>query len=263
MRGLRAAVGFLTTVPVQIAEGDYECFATRQHLFVLAGIGAGLLLGLAGLLFQWLLPAPLAAVLMITCLYLLTGTGHLDGLADTGDGIVAHGSREKKIAAMKDVHTGTGGILFLALDLLFLFALLSEFAGSWLPVLLPLLAAEVGAKLAMSTVIAYGRSTAPGMGSFMIERASREQHLLGAIAALAAVAMATLFTALWCRDLFNARLWLGSLLALLASLAAAAAVMLVADRHFGGVSGDVMGAANEIARIAALAAMGATLWMRF
>ena len=43
----------------------------------------------------------------------------------------------------------------------------------------------------------------------------------------------------------------------------AVVLMRIADRNFGGVNGDVMGAANEIGRIAALIVMGVIIWMPF
>jgi adenosylcobinamide-GDP ribazoletransferase len=56
------------------------------------------------------------------------------------------------------------------------------------------------------------------------------------------------------------RLGAAAIAALVSSLAIGAVLIRVADRNFGGVNGDVMGAANEIGRIAALAAMGVVLW---
>jgi adenosylcobinamide-GDP ribazoletransferase len=260
MKGLRAAVGFMTGIPVSIKEGDYESFLARIYLFIPVGLLIGLLVGIAGLAFQWLLPVPFAAVLTIGCICLLTGINHLDGLSDTADGLVTSGPREKKIRSMKDVHSGAGGILAIGLDLMFLYALLSAFAGSDVPLLYPLLVAEVCAKVAMITVIAFGTSLGPGMGAMAIAAANKSHYAAGVIIALVAIAIATVATGTYYTGVPAWRLAAAAIAALLAPFVVAAVLMRTADRNFGGVNGDVMGAANEIGRIAALTAMGVVLW---
>lgn len=263
MRGFRAAVGFMTSIPVTVGEGDYERFIARVHLFVAVGLLAGLLIGAAGLVLQALLPAPLAALLTIGCILGLAGINHVDGLSDTADGLVTPGPPGKKIASMKDVHAGAGGVLAIGLDLLSLYALLSTFAGSGLPLLFPLLAAEACAKVAMTTVIAFGKSAGPGMGAIAIAAAKKEDYYGGVLLAGAIVLIAAAITGSWTGDGLSWRFWAAVAAAMLSPLVVARALMAAADRNFGGVNGDVMGAANEIGRIAALAAMGAVLWMRW
>jgi adenosylcobinamide-GDP ribazoletransferase len=263
VKGLRAAVGFLTGIPVQIQEGDYECFLARLYLFIPVGLLIGLLVGIAGLVFQWILPVPFAAIFVIGCIYLLTGINHIDGLSDTADGMATSGSREKKINSMKDVHAGSGGILAIGLDLLFLYALLSTFTGSGLPLLYPLLVAEVCAKVAMITVIAYGASIGPGMGAIAIAAAKKEHYRAGIAIAAAVIIIATAATAISYSGLPFLRILVVGIGAMISSLVAAALLMKAADQNFGGVNGDVMGAANEIGRIAALAVMGVILWMHW
>lgn len=263
LRGLKAAVGFLTTLPVRLGDGDYDCFADRQYLFVVVAIILGLILGLAGSLFQWLLPAPFAAVLVVASIFLLTGINHLDGLSDFGDGLVASGPREKKIRAMKDVHAGAGGLLFIGLDLLFLFALAETFAGSTTWLLVPLLVAEVSAKITQVTVIAFGKSAHEGMGSYMISRMKKAHYFAAVIGGWALILAVVAGAALLSGGGSLPRVLLACGLALLVPLATALLILVIADRNFGGVNGDVIGASNEIARVVALGVLGAVLWMRF
>jgi adenosylcobinamide-GDP ribazoletransferase len=263
MKGLRAAVGFMTSIPVSIKEGDYECFLNRIYLFIPVGLLVGLLVGMAGLAFQWLLPAPFAAALTIGAIYLLTGINHIDGLTDTADGLVTSGPREKKIRSMKDVHAGSGGILAIGTALLFLYALLSTFAGSDLPLLYPLLIAEACAKVAMITVIAFGTSIGPGMGAMAIAAAKKSHYTAGVIVALAAITIATVVTGMLYTDMPAWRIWAAGIAAMISPFVVAILLMRAADRNFGGVNGDVMGAANEIGRIAALAVTGMVLWMHW
>ncbi|CAJ37698.1 adenosylcobinamide-GDP ribazoletransferase [Methanocella arvoryzae] len=263
LNGLRAAIAFLTTLPVRIVDGDYDAFADRQYLFIPVAIVTGLLLGVAGTLFQCILPAPFAAVLTVACIFLLTGINHLDGLSDFGDGLIASGPREKKVRAMKDVHAGAGGLLFMAMDLLFLFALAMTFAGSPTWLFVPLLVAEGCAKVAQITIIAFGKSAHEGMGSYMIARMKKEHYLAAVIGAWIAIGIAIIGAAIIPGGGNPLRVIMAGGLAMLSPLAVALIILIISDRNFGGVNGDVIGAANEIARIAALGVMGAVLWMRF
>ncbi len=262
VKGLRAAVGFMTGIPISIREGDYESFLARLYLFIPVGLLAGLLLGIAGLVFQWLLPAPFAAVLTIGCVYLLTGINHIDGLSDMADGLVTSGPKDKKIRSMKDVHAGSGAILAIGLDLLFLYALLSTFAGSDVPLLYPLLVAEVCAKAAMITVIAFGTSLGPGMGAMAIAAAKKDHYVIGILIALSAIVIVAFVTEIF-TGIPTWRIWTAAIVAMMSPFAVAVLTMRAADRNFGGVNGDVMGATNEIGRLAALAAMGVMLWMHW
>ena len=263
LRGLRAAVGFLTTLPVRIADGDYDCFVSRQYLFVVVALIIGLIIGVSGTVFQWLLPAQFAGVLVVAGVFLVTGINHIDGLADMGDGLVTSGSREKKITSMKDVHTGAGGVLFMSMDLLFLYALISTFAGSSMPLLMPLLVAEVCAKTAQITVIALGKSAHEGMGSFMIKGMKKSHWLAGMICAWVVVLLAITVAALFWSDGQPLRVIVAGILVMQSPVATALIIIFITERNFGGVNGDVIGASNEIARIVALGVMGAVLWMHF
>ncbi len=259
LKGIKAGIGFLTTIPVRGDESGFEIFTGHIHIFVIVGVIIGTSLGVAGIALQWLMPPAFVPALLVACTYLLTGINHLDGLADFGDGLVASGTREKKIAAMKDVHAGAGGILFIAVGLLFLYAAFSLFAGlGWQFILVGLLVAEVCARISLTTVAAFGKSLHPGMGSMFIEKTRKDHYLIGLVIALIICTAATGLLP-WFRPNFY-------LYALAGFLTVSVAVVLglfivdVADRNFGGVNGDVLGAANEIGRIAALLVLGMLVW---
>jgi len=260
--GIKAGLGFLTTLPARADEADFEAFMGHIYLFIIVGALIGLALGVLGFVSRWLLPVTLVPPLVIAFVYLLTGINHLDGLSDFGDGLIASGTKEKKVSAMKDVHAGAGGILFIGMDLLFLYATISLFAGfGAFHLLLGLLAAEVCAKVCMATVAAFGESLGPGMGAMLIEKTKREHYMFGlAFAIVVCVAAAGLFAVLpGARP--NLPLYaLAGFLPVSVSAALGLFIVDVADRHFGGVNGDVMGAANEIGRVAALLVLGVLVW---
>ncbi|MCZ7361897.1 MAG: adenosylcobinamide-GDP ribazoletransferase, partial [Candidatus Methanoperedens sp.] len=101
LSALRSGFGFLTTIPVGITMEGIEKLMKHIYLFPVVGSVIGLLLAGAGYASSMLFPPFLTSFIVIISIYYLTGFNHIDGLADFGDGVAAHGSREKKIAAMR------------------------------------------------------------------------------------------------------------------------------------------------------------------
>ncbi len=207
------------------------------YVFPMVGLVLGGLIGLAALAASLALPSGLVAIVVIAAIYKLCGINHIDGLADFGDGVVAHGAIEKKVQAMKDVNLGTGGAVFIAVLLLAVFATASAMPVRLLP--LALMASEVAAKQSMIAFAAFSRSLQKGFGQIMIERTGLREFLIGL--AISTVLCATALGPL-------------GLVLLALSQAAALYMVLVAKRNFGGATGDGIGATNEICRAVALAA---------
>ena len=268
LKGIKAGIGFLTTIPVRHDDAGFETFFSNVHLFIVVGAIAGALLGITGYVFQFFMPPALVPVLVVFAVLLLTGINHLDGLSDMGDGIIASGTKEKKIAAMKDVHAGAGGILFIGMDLLFLYAAVSLFAGfQGFYLLIGLFVAEICAKVSMTTAAAFGKSLHPGMGSMLIENTKKEHYLTGLAIAIIACIIAVILPFLrpdpWMTlDIFRTvQFALAGFLTVTVSVVVGLFISDVAHKNFGGVNGDVLGAANEIGRITALVVLGTLIWM--
>jgi adenosylcobinamide-GDP ribazoletransferase len=232
---LKSGFGWLSTIPVGISMEGIEALMRHVYVFPLVGLVLGAILGGVAYLAGLMLSANLVAIAVIVAIYKLCGINHIDGLADFGDGVIAHGPREKKIAAMKDVSLGTGGAVFMAIILLAAFATLSEAPRALLP--LALLVAEVSAKEAMISFAAFSTSLQKGFGQIMIERTGPRQFLLGL--AISVILCAAVLGPL-------------GLAALAAAQATAFYMVHVARCNFGGATGDGIGATNEIARVVAL-----------
>lgn len=234
---LKSGFGWLSTIPVGISMKGVEALMKHVYVFPVVGLVLGAILGATAFIATQALPANLVAIVVIVAIYKLCGINHIDGLADFGDGVIAHGTQEKKVLAMKDVNLGTGGGLFIAVLLLATFAVLTDIPQGLLP--LALLVAEVSAKEAMISFAAFSRSLQKGFGQIMIERTGYRQFLIGLVisAAICAAALGPL-----------------GLVILATAQAAALYMVLVAKRNFGGATGDGIGATNEVARVAALAA---------
>ena len=165
--------------------------------------------------------------------------------------MAAHGRREKKIAAMRDTAVGTGGILFCIIAILGAFSSLVLIAEKKeiFPYLIPsaLIAAETSAKQTMLTVAAFGKKLHEGFGAMTVDNTKISDFVAGLV-----------FTGVIS---YLALGYIG-ILALMVSQFAGLLVLNTANRHFGGVSGDIVGASNEIGRLAALMFIGGYVWMQ-
>jgi adenosylcobinamide-GDP ribazoletransferase len=214
-----------------------EALMRHVYVFPLVGLILGCVFALAAIVSSLLLPANLTAIVVIVAIYWVCGINHLDGLADFGDGVIAHGPLEKKIQAMKDVHLGTAGGLFITLILLCSFTILSSLPPHLLP--LALVAGEVSAKHSMIAFAAFSTSLQKGFGQIMIEKTGKKEFLIGMV-----------ISALLCAALLG----LLGLAVLIVSTASALGMVHVAKKNFGGATGDGIGATNEICRTISLAA---------
>jgi len=245
---IRSGFGFLSTIPVGISMEGIE--ALMRHIYIIPAIGA--VLGLIFALTVWVLaefaPQGVVAVLVLVVIYKICGINHADGLADFADGVTAHSTREKKISAMKDVYIGTGGVIFVVVAILAIFAALSVVPLALLPLIL--IVAEVSAKQSMITFAAFSAPLHKGFGQIAIENTTSSDFLIGLVIA-----------SLIC----GATLGVLGIAAIVTSQISAFYLVKVSKRNFGGATGDGFGAANEIGRAVALvtsAAMGGALtWM--
>jgi len=226
VKSVLALLQFCTSLPLG-RPVEFEYFARRSYLYPLAGYVIG---GIAAGITYWIAPPAVGAAVALAVVLVLSGCNHFDGLLDFGDGLMAHGSREKRIAAMTDRTTGAGAVAAGIVVTLIAFAGLQSAAPIWAAIL----TAEVSAKVAMSYLTTLGVPFREGIHSYL-HGFARPWFLVPA----------TLLTL----PLFLLPLPEASVALALAVAAGIAAVILALSRHlFGGVNGDVVGAANEITR---------------
>ncbi|MHC1610900.1 MAG: adenosylcobinamide-GDP ribazoletransferase [Candidatus Methanospirareceae archaeon] len=245
-------ISFLTQIPVR-RDVSIERVKAKSHLFPFVGLLIGLTVAVVAFLSFGFLSAAteIAASLTLLALYLLTGLLHLDGLADFFDGVMAPGSREDKIRAMKDENIGVAGLFAgISVLLLSLFAIKSVGADltvagfnfnllSFYGFASVFVIAEVSAKLSMNMCLMLGKGSegTEGLGTLFIRSSTPQKHLA---ALVSAVLIAILFTASFRFCIVFTGIIVGVL------------VSYIAKRKFGGISGDVVGASNELARCATL-----------
>ncbi|MBH0780037.1 adenosylcobinamide-GDP ribazoletransferase [Nocardia bovistercoris] len=247
MSGLRLALSWLTVLPVR-GPSDVDRRAAGRAI-ALAPV-VGVLLGVGAVAVAWSAQrigagAPMAGLLTVGALALATRGMHLDGLADTADGLGSYGPPERAREIMKGGAAGPFGVTAIVFAVgvqAVAFAALAA-DGRWFALGL---AVAVGRAM---TVLACRRgvSAAPGTG-FGALVAGTQAPLVGAAWTLAALVGAVFAV--------PALIWLGPV-AVVAAVAAVAVLVRHTVRRFGGLSGDVLGAVVEIS--VAVAALGFSL----
>lgn len=245
LTALRGAIGFLTRLPVGDGDAAWKAFRTTPAAFPLAGYLVGALIAVP-LALSAVLPTPTLAALLLAWLYLLTGIGHLDGVADLGDGAAVHGGPDERAAVVTDTDLGVGGVVAVAIVLVGTGLALVGVAGLPLRTAVgAVVAAEVGAKTAMAGVACFGRARHEGLGSSFTTVASPRLFAGPALVAGPAAVLS------WPSPV--------AAVALVGAVGGGAAVAAWASSLLDGVSGDVFGATNEVARLVGLHA-GVVAW---
>lgn len=243
MRGARAALAFLTRLPA----GPLEAadFARAPGWFAAVGLGMGAALAGGWWLAAWAWGPVLAALVAVALGLMLTGALHEDGLADTFDGLGAFRTPERALEIMRDSRIGAYGAMALVLVL---GARVAALAGLGLLAPVALMAGQGLSRGGMALMLRAGPYLRPrGAGTGMTGPLGAGVWPLG----LAMAAAAGLVV------------WAAAPGALLAGLAgmvlAQAAVRLWALRRLGGITGDILGAAQVLGDLGFL--LGLLAWL--
>jgi adenosylcobinamide-GDP ribazoletransferase len=236
------ALTFLTVFPWfrlgEVTPGDLA-----RSLFWFPWVGAilGLVFWGAGVGLSSLFPAPAAAALLLALTVLLTRGLHLDGLADTVDGLGGGRTPEARLAIMKDSHLGAFGVVSLVLVLLLKFAFLLALFDRGMErnlVLFPLIS-RWGLVL-LAALAPYARPGG-GLGQAMTEGVTLQLIAGATVATLLLSLLAGGFAGLVILGLAGLLVW---------------GLSHFFQQQLGGVTGDVYGAVNEILEVLVL---GSTL----
>ncbi len=208
-------------------------------LFPMIGLGIGVLAGSFGYLFLNVFPSTIAGFLTLGVLLLVTGLHHTDGLLDFGDGLMIKGTKKQKILTMGDKITGTGGF-----GLGFIVLLTTAFSLSFLSgiVILALIVSETTAKASMVLAASYGRSAYPGTGAIFITTMQSKHWTTRSVPIIFALGIG-----FW-------SLGYVGLLTVFIGLLVCPVIIAISYRSFGGLTGDVFGALNDLTRVVTLLA---------
>ena len=234
LKEIGSVFSFLTIFPSSNA--TLENIAKYMYLFPIVGIAIGLLVGSFGFGLSFFLDPILVSLLVVASIAIVTGIHHADGLADFADGLMVKGSKDRKLKAMKDLSTGSAGIVGIVLYLVGLIITISLTSG--FDLFRAILISEILAKFSMVLMASLGNSASLGSNSPFVKIMKDRKKLAAAfIIMLIPIIVIGETTGL---------LMLGVTVTLTLFLLA------ISTRSFGGITGDVLGATNELTRLASL-----------
>ena len=260
IKTFRDLLSFLTIIPVGGKEDFIFTTAENMWLFPLIGGFIGLLGALyfvassyivaflVGLVNQLVavptgfLAKSIPAAMTIAFLLVLTGLQHFDGLIDLGNAVGLRNVHERKMVAHAWTVTYSGAVLAIIVELL---AFIGLFFINPLFAFTAIFTAEIAAKLSMVTIVWVGKPSHKGLGSIFLSKAKKKLNVVAYVISILVVF--PVFTLLG-----NFFLGLAAVGIVLVSIPVAFIMEKVSEGIFGGVSGDMIGATNEVSRAVTL-----------
>jgi adenosylcobinamide-GDP ribazoletransferase len=183
LRSFCTALRFLTIIPVSWKNSEDEKFFQASVVwFPLIGLLIGSLVALSNFLVSPFVPPSILAVFAVMLLSGLSGFLHLDGVADSGDGLLSSRPREQALLIMRDSRSGAMGVILLIFLILGKYAALSNLTtGNLIPILLLAPVAGRTAILLSMAVLPYARKDEGGLGQLFY---SKERYSIAGMALL-------------------------------------------------------------------------------
>ncbi len=238
-----SALRFLTILPVPESWcGDETSFRKSPDWYPLVGLLIGLMMAVLDLFLCWLLPMPVASVLLILAMIAISGALHLDGLADSADAFFSSRGRERMLEIMKDSSAGPMGVTAIVLVLLLKLMLLLAIPliWRWQVVLLMPLAGRCVLPV-ISSWLPYARTN--GTAAFTRSQFSGARLLI-ALSVLLIPSVILLG-------------WRAGLLVTVGICFSGWLLSLYSQRKIGGFTGDTLGATCELVEL--LPALGVVI----
>jgi adenosylcobinamide-GDP ribazoletransferase len=238
---LMAAVRFLTILPFRRgAEFDGMHFQSGLLYFPVIGLGIGALGLVAVVCLGWFLPQSLTAFFGIVLLAAISGCLHLDGLADSADGLLSSRPRADKLTIMHDSRTGAMGVIALVSILLGKYAALSSAPAASLAVMLLLMPLAGRCAIVVSmALLPYARPEG-GLGALFYSPDTRKAATVAVAAWLVAVVILVPLAGFGLKTMLTA------------VLIPAGTILLFSAwcrNSLGGATGDTLGAVCELSEL--------------
>ncbi len=234
------ALQFLTSIPVSLKrELTTEQLGRATSYFPAVGLVIGIILAVLAWLLNYILPPAVVNVLIIVTLVIITGALHLDGLADTCDGLAGYKTVEERWQVMRDSRTGAFGVVGIVLLLLAKYVSLNSIPSD---LIIPALVfMPVVSRWAMVyAIFAFPYARPEGLGT-AYKSATRWPQF----------AIATVITFVVAAALFPVFSLMGLIL-IFGIWIITSALAFYFKHKFAGLTGDTYGAINEVAEVMSL-----------
>ena len=243
LRSFFTALRFLTIIPVSWkSDEDGKFFQASVIWFPLIGLFIGSLVAFFVFLVSPFISSSMLAVFAVLLLSGFSGFLHLDGIADSGDGLLSSRPREQALTIMRDSRSGAMGVIVLIFLILGKYVALSTLPiEKMIPILLLMPVAGRTAILLSMAILPYARKAEGGLGQLFY---SKERYSIAAVALLICLVCCAVI----------------SIQSALITLIAVILTVLLFSRwcfvKLGGATGDTLGAVCELSELSvAIAAL--------
>ena len=262
---LKALVSFFTLWHMDIDQDDMDDMERKFHLVPFVALFFSVFIIIEMLIMQWLSKNYgfgsdlFAAVVVLATVFIGSKFIHFDGLTDFGDGMIVSGTQEDHVRALKDTLVGAGGIGVALIVILFSVSTYSMAGIAFLLVFAPI--CEVMVKNAMVFAAAFG-TPGHGMAGRQVSMTTTNSAIYSTLISLVLGIVLAVITCAIFDQMFPTRSGI-DVVAVLFGVVIATAVSAVvgylmarnANKVFGMVNGDILGATNEVSRPVVMVSM--------
>ena len=238
--GLLAALQFLTRVPIRLKK-EPSLNATVAW-FPLAGAIIGAAVGGVAAGMWHVVPPLVAGGVGVALGLLITGAFHEDGLGDIADAFGGGWTVERRLEILKDSRQGTYGVAAICASIVLRVVAMGSLPAPWAMFTGAVAAHTMGRVAAVGMAGTMKLATHSGLGA---DYGRGTTHLRAAVSVAGGTALTAVTVGWWALPLAGA------------ALVAVLATGTLARRKIGGISGDVLGATEQVAEILCLVVLTA------
>jgi adenosylcobinamide-GDP ribazoletransferase len=244
IKSLIEIISFLTIMPVHkfSKSASLECMSKNMHLFPIIGLIIGVLSIPIVITSFYFFNNLISGFLITIFLIIITGVHHTDALADFSDGLMVKGNKEKKYKVIHDPMIGSAGTVAVISYFIGMVVAISSFTGLE-KLITSILISEIIAKYALVLQAFFSESAWEGYSSLFTKNMKSRRKII----------ISTTITTILI-------IMIGQSIQLLIQVVIIGVIccfliIYISKKNFGGVSGDVMGATNELVRLCCLVSL--------
>jgi len=234
-------ISFLTIIPVHkfSKSSNLEGISKNMHLFPIIGLIIGVLSIPIAIISYYFFNNLISGFLITSFLIIITGIHHTDALADFSDGLMVKGNKEKKYRVIHDPMIGSAGTVAIISYFIGMVVTISSFTGIE-KLITSIVISEIIAKYAIVLQAFFSESAWEGYSSLFTKnmKSRRKMIISTTITAILIILIGQSFQLL--------------IQVFIIGIICCFLIIYTSKKNFGGVSGDVMGATNELVRLCCL-----------
>jgi len=237
-------ISFLTIIPTgKFGKSDsLDNISKKMFLFPFIGLLIGLLTIPVVLISFYLFNQFVSAFIVTIFIIVLTGIHHTDALADFADGIMVRGNKEKKYNVMHDPRIGAAGTVAISGYVIGMVIAISSIT-SLDRLMVAIILSEIMSKYSMVLQSHYCESAWDGYSSLFTKNMKSKKKI--AIATIITIVLIVLIVLISNMSVIGLQIFIVGIICCFI-------VIYISKKNFGGITGDVMGATNELVRLCSL-----------